>query len=98
MKRSKFFLAATSGLLAIVGVAAAKAHHSFNNSTTGFYKKDANCNSTSSIAGFIQTMGNATSSIVHTSPTGGGGSYTVYSLSHPGACASNKLRTKANQN
>ena len=98
MKRSKLFLAATSGLLAIVGVAAAKSHHSFNTSTTGFYKNGANCTSASTIAGFLQTTGNAGSSKVTTSPTGGGGTFTVYSLSHPGACASNKLRTKANQN
>jgi hypothetical protein len=101
MNPSKFFLAATSGLLAMVGVVASRAHHAFNQSTTGFYKGcgSHNCNTSSSVAGFIQTAGNASSAAVKTCPVACAGMcYTVYSQPHIGNCSGHPLRTAPNQN
>jgi len=77
MKRSKFFLAGTSFLLAIVGVAAAKAHR--NTAVTGFYKNGGNCNLASQTKGF--TVNHKTTSVLKHTTGGVSGNFTLYSKS-----------------
>jgi hypothetical protein len=100
MTRSKLFLAATSGLLAITGVAAAKAHNAFGNRVSGFYSLNNGgaCNIGSSITGYLQTTGNQAAAGVRTQPGGLGQTYTVFSKSHSiSGCIGNPLRTRVNQ-
>ena len=91
MKRSKIFLAGTSFLLAIVGIAAAKTHR--NSVSTGFYAKGGNCVLASHVGGFT-ALGKSTDNVVRTTAGTGTPQYTVFSKS-TGAptCASSPLYT-----
>jgi hypothetical protein len=101
MTRSKLFLAATGGLLAIAAVSAAKAHHAFQTRRSGFYSKGfgEGCNfASTAVVGYVQTTGNAYSGNVKTQPGGIGATYTVYSKFHLSSpCVGYPLKTAVNQ-
>jgi hypothetical protein len=91
MKRSKMFLGLTTGILAIVGIAAAKSHKS--TVRTGFYwtgGSSSKCTKVSSTVGVTHTSTEKGTTVLKTS------GHTVFSVARTlngQQCNSNKLYT-----
>ena len=87
MKRSKIFLGITTGLLAVVGVVAAKERWNHNR-LTGFYTSSGtNCTAS---AGLFYTVNSAGSTVIATS----GGGQLLFTVKHAGYCSGKVLYTQ----
>lgn len=92
MKRSKIFLAGTTCLLAIAGIAATKTHRSATN--PGWFKNHnhSGCTQQSQAVGVTTNVKGSSPIVLTTTPTGTSTHYQVFSQPFTGgACAGFKM-------